>query len=375
MLIPMWKLRRELSRLGDQIRNLPRYVAELPLRRTEPARRAAYERDFDQLTKLDTGQIQLGRKPAVYLLYQPKGIAQSSFATLDWLVAHGYSPIVVSNSPLSENDQRALLARSALLLQRPNFGYDFGGYKDGIRLIIRHGITPERVIIMNDSVWLPMVPDLMERLEQREDVDILGLLEDEKIKHGTDGGQPSGKRHIESYFYMISAAGWQSDAFQNFWHDYRMTDAKSDTIRFGEIGFSRKMIEEGVAIAGLTSRALFLEKIAQQDDSFIAKTLKYAAYGDDDLRREGARIRALPIVTPGWRDQALNHIRKCVNRKRFNAAFCFANGRMFGTLFMKKNYERVFSEMRMNYLEAINDGVLPPPPDAVLAELHEVVGH
>lgn len=360
-------------RLVGQFNGLPSIIARLSARLKQPARRAAYERDFDSLTRRDEGEIPFGLKPAIYLIYQPDGIAHSSLTTLDWLVEHGYAPVVVANSPVYQKDERDLLDRCALLVQRPNFGYDFGGYKDGIRLIVRRGITPERLIIMNDSVWMPMVPDLMDRLEERRDVDILGLIEDEKINHDRDGGQPSGLRHIESYFYMISGKAWRSPAFKNFWTDYQMTDSKPDTIKFGEIDFSRKMQRAGLVSGALTSRALFLERLTEQDDQFIATSLKYASYGDSDLRRQGDKLRALAMETPGWRDKALDHMRRCVNRRRFNAAFCYANDQIFGMLFVKKNREKVFSEMRLNYLRAIQDELLTRPPDTILAEISDMV--
>ncbi|MFG5381920.1 hypothetical protein [Yoonia sp. R2-816] len=40
---------------------------------------------------------------------------------------------------------------------------------------------------------------------------------------------------------------------------------------------------------------------------------------------------------------------------------------------MKKSREKVFSEMRLNYLLAIQDRLLPPPPDAILAEIADMV--
>lgn len=372
-MIPAWKLRRELLRLTNHIVGLPATLVALPGRLREPARRAAYARDFDTVTQLDTGAVPFGKKPAIYLIYQPNGIAKSSLAALDWLTAHGYSPIVVSNAPLQEQDMPEILRRSSLLLRRPNFGYDFGGYKDGIKLINRRGVTPERVIIMNDSVWLPMAPDLMERLEQRDDADILGLLEDEKIKHDNDGGRPSGLKHVESYFYMISAKAWQSEAFQTFWRDYLMTDSKPDTIKNGEIGFSRTMVRAGLTTGALTSREVFLKQLADHDNAFLAMSLSYASYGDTDLRHEGDLLQTLPLDSTGWREKVLDHMRRCVNRKRFNTAFCYASGQIFGTLFLKKNNELVFSEMRRSYVLAVNNCDIPKPPHDIMVEINDAI--
>ena len=372
-MIPLWKVRRELTRLTDQIIELPSYLKAFSTRRKEPARRASYERDFDTLTQLDTGKIPFGSKLAIYLIYQPAQIAESSFATLDWLIVHGYSPIVVSNTPVSKQDLHNLLERSSLVLKRPNFGYDFGGYKDGIKLIIRQGISPERLIIMNDSVWLPIAPDLLTRMEARQDVDILGIIEDEKIYHTTKESAPSGLKHVESYFYVISANAWRSDAFQSYWRDYKMTSSKRDTIKIGEIGFSHKMTAAGLSTGSLTSRAAFLEEISKRDNRFLQATLKYASYDDNSLRREGDNLRAADIMAPDWRERALRHVQTCINRKGFNSKFLYANDKIFGTLFMKKNKDKIFVEMRRNYLSAIQHQVLSSPPKIVLNEILKMV--
>lgn len=373
-MIPGWKVRRETTRLVGQITGLPAALYNLPKRLSEPKRRAEYERNFDKLTKVDEGNILFGKKLAIYLIYQPTGIVKSSLMTLDWLVSHGYSPIVVANSEIHQRDMLSLLSRVSLLLRRPNFGYDFGGYKDGIRLINRYEANPERVIIMNDSIWLPMGSNLMSQLEERRDLDVVGLLEDEKINHDAAGGRPSGRKHIESYFYMVGAAAWKSDAFQTFWRDYKMTDIKSKTIRFGEIGFTQTMAQAGLTTGALTSREEFLAKLSARDDQFLATALAYASYGDTDLRNEGHRLKTLEVGGPDWRDQVYDHMRRCVNRKRFNTTLCFANDKLFGTLFMKKNREVVFVEMRKSYLNAVDAGILSAPPAEILDEIRALVG-
>ncbi|MFN4153105.1 MAG: rhamnan synthesis F family protein [Paracoccaceae bacterium] len=372
-MIPAWKIRRELGRVVCQFIGLPRHIASWPARRREPALRAAHDRDFDRVVKVATGTVPLAKKPAIFLIYQPKGIAASTIVTLDWLAAHGYAPVVVANSPVSDADRALLLDHAAMVVQRPNFGYDFGGYRDALRLLERAAPDPERLIILNDSAWLPMVPDLLTRMEARDDADILGLLQDEKVIHDNRGGTPSDRRHVESYFYLFNRGALQSEAFKTFWRDYRMTDYKPHTIKFGELGFSKQMVAAGLRIDALTKRSIFLERLAQQDDDFIALTLKYAAYGDKDLRLQGDRLRALPRSAPDWRAQVLEHIRRCANRKRFNSAFCYANDRIFGTMFMKKSTEEIFSELRLQYMRAVRDGHLPPPPPEIGAEIAALV--
>ena len=373
-LIPLWKLRRELVRLGTRISHLPATLAALPVRLGEPKRRARYERDFDRLTRLTEGGRASSVKVAIFLIYQPKGVAASVLATCEWLASEGYAPFVVSNGMLDDGSRALLTAQSWRLLERPNFGYDFGGYRDAILLMSRWGVAPERLAVMNDSIWLPMVPDLMARIERRADAaDIIGLLQDEKVRHDTGGGQPTDQRHLGSFFYLFTPQALQHPDFRAFWRDYRMTDFKPDTIKFGELAFSSRMEAAGLRLEALSLRGAFLDQLAAKDDAFLALTLRYAAYGDPDLARVGADLAKRDPTEPGWRKAALDHIRRSINRKRFNASFPYANDQIFGTLFMKKSNEAVFAGMRAAYVRAVATGDIAPPPAVILAEVQAMV--
>ena len=368
--MPLWKLRREVRRLADQLFGLPAKIANMPWRLSEPARRALYQRNFDRLTRLTEGQVPLTRRIAILLIYQPKGVAPSTLVTCKWLAAEGYSPFVVSNAPLDEAARRQIQTESWRLLERPNFGYDFGGYRDAILLLARLGLSPDRLIVMNDSVWVPMALDLMACLEARaEGADIVGLLRDEKVRHDTAGGQPSERFYLESYFYFITQTALEHAAFRDFWQSYRMTDFKPDNIKYGEISFSRRMSEAGLRLAALTQRSLFLESLAKMEDAFLIKTLRYAAYVDPDLKKAAARLAKRDPAHAGWRAEALEHIRRAVNRKRFNVSFPYANDWICGTTFMKKSREPIFCAMRQSYLRALSDGEVVQPPPEVLIEI------
>ncbi len=371
--IPLWKIRREVRRLAGQVLGLPAKIADTPRRLREPARRAAHDRNFERVTRLTAGNVPLKGRIAILLIYQPAGVAVSTLMTCRWLVAEGYSPFLVSNTPLGDAGRKQLQTECWRLLERQNFGYDFGGYRDAILALGRLQLAPERLIVMNDSVWMPMSPDLMTRLETlAEKADIVGLLRDEKVRHDTAGGHPSERFHLESYFYLITKTALEHPAFQEFWETYQMTDFKPDTIKHGEIGFSRRMTKAGLRLEALTRRSMFLEHLATQDDAFLIKTLRYAAYADRDLEKAAARLAQRDPSETGWRAAAVDHIRRAVNRKRFNATFPYANDRIFGTIFMKKSAEPIFCAMRQGYLRALSDGELAAPPDAVLDEIRSI---
>lgn len=369
-MIPLWKVLRELNRIKDKTLALPQTLASLPRRLGEPRRREIYLRDFETLTRRSFGVVTAGERVAVFLIFQPNGVKPSVFMTLDWLRSEGYAPFVVSNAPVGDSDRERLLQCAWSLLERPNFGYDFGGYQDAIRLIVRDQLSPDRLIVMNDSVWCPLRPDLLDVLETTwPDADILGLLQDEKVQHDTSGGTPTAKSHIESYFYLIRGSAWQHEAFQEFWRNYQMSDYKPNTIKFGEIGFSRRMMAAGLKMEAYSRRSIFLERLSEKDDAFLARTLLYAAYGDRDIARRAARLARLPTSSPAWRAKALDHIRRAVNRRRFTGSFPYANDQIFGTAFLKKSSEAVYLNMRRAYLRAVEDGAIAAPDPMLLTEI------
>lgn len=370
--IPLWKVWREVTRVWVQFLGLPRLLVSLPMRLSEPKQRAQYERDFDSLTRLTEGAQSAQGKIAIFLIYQPNGVALSVLQTCRWLSFEGYAPFVISNGPLDNVDRSALAAASWRLLERPNFGYDFGGYRDGILLLNRWDLAPERLILMNDSVWIPMQQGLMERLEQGSAIaNIYGCLHDTKIiDKGKDGiSGMRGYSYVESYFYLLRRTTWEMPAFQDFWRSYKMSNDKSRTIKFGELGFSSAMAAAGLSLDGLCRRDLFLEQLRGKDDAFLKLTLKYAAYIDADLVRSAQRLAGRDPINPGWREAVFHHIEQTVRRRRFNSSFPYAHHHIFGTAFMKKNREPIWTEMRRAYLRALADGVIQEPPANVLAEL------
>jgi hypothetical protein len=372
-MIPRWKLRREFRRLGRQIVGLPRTIADLPRRIAEPARRRDHDARLHEVTRLTEGTVAPGERLAVFLVFQPKGVPASALRTCDWLIARGYAPLVVSNAPLSSADREALGPRCWRIMERPNFGYDFGGYRDAVRHLNEAGLSPERLIIMNDSVWFPMRDDVLDRLEALSG-DIVGLLQDEKVAHDRDGGAPTGRRHIESYFMLIRGNVWASEAFQRFWRDYRMTDHKPHTIKYGEIGFSKAMTEAGFSLDALTLRGRFLRALEDHDAAHLRLILRFSAYEDDDIERDGRSVFEAYEDSETWRQRALEHIRRAVNRKRFNATFPLANEEVFGTHFLKKSREPIFQNMRRCYLRLLDDGLAAAPCREIEDELRAAVG-
>jgi hypothetical protein len=167
-MIPTWKLRREGYRFAE-------YLWAAAGLAYEPFLKIRHDRWRRTLPVPGDGGVPMTGKVALILAYQPTGIAASTWLTLEHLTAQGYAPLFISNAPLSPEDRATLTPLTWRIIERPNYGYDFGGYRDGILLLNDWGIRPERLFMMNDSIWFPLGPGstLIKRLEAAEG-DIIG---------------------------------------------------------------------------------------------------------------------------------------------------------------------------------------------------------
>ncbi len=366
-MIPRWKIAREIDRAGQQLRALGGLV-------WEPFVQRAHDRQRAEILDVETGAVPLGPKVALYLLYQPNGILASTLLTCRHFTDKGYAPLVVSNTPLSRDDRDKLNATAWKTVVRPNYGYDFGGYRDGILSLADWGAAPERLIILNDSVWFPIGPGetLIDRMEAL-DTDLAGAV----IHPAMRRRKLSTKRHpfLESYFYLVNRTALGHDAYDRFWRTFRVSSNKYNAVYRGERGFSRAMERAGLRVDGVLAPDVFYQAVAASDDATLRATLAYAAYTDPDFIAENESLTQ--GTSPGWRDAALAHVSRVIARRSFHASFPYASIRLLGTpyikkgtgTFLKRTYGTLHSRMRTQYLRAVADGALEPPFPEVLAEI------
>lgn len=360
-MIPAWKLKRELQRLRLQIAALPdRIIGRVLQRRHDSSRWTAIDEH--------AGQQAQKAKIAVFLIYQPKALAPSVLQTCRYLDSQGYAVLLVANGGLEAVDRALCLPWCWRLLERPNFGYDFGGYRDGIFWLWREKIVPSRLLLVNDSIWFPLCTDsdVLSRIEAL-DHDPAGLLMHTRSRYAGDAARKLEGSFVESYLLLISSTLFQSDAFARYWRDYVPSNAKHVTIKRGELGFSYAMRAAGFDPGAISDRQAFLDAIVLQEDDFLAKTLRYAAYSDDDLRAEGAAL--VDRSSAHWRRRTLAHIEQTVLRRRFNSSFAYATEHIFALSFHKKNREMLFRQARRPFLAAADEGDLNFDNTEALAEI------
>jgi len=351
--IPGWKVRRELSRLGQQLRAVPEAI-------WEPVARRRHDAALLQGFPLTQGSVPLGSKVAIILCWQPNGIVPSFLETLDHLIRNGYAPFVVANAAILASDRPDIISRSWRTMERPNFGYDFGGYRDGLVMLRRWGVTPERLVIMNDSVWFPVwaSDDTLQQAE-RTASDVAGMI----LRNRNDSD------FLESYFFSIKGTVLDHAGFRAFWDGLRLTSNKYKVIRRGERGFGAALTKSGLTMGALFPRARFLDAIAALNSASLRQVLRYAASPDPDTIA-GAMALANAPDSPVWQDAARSYVERVLLKGQVYSTLPVLAAKLNYPV-LKKSREPVSACWRNAFLRAVQDGVLPPPLPTVLVEARQ----
>ncbi|QYZ69273.1 rhamnan synthesis F family protein [Neotabrizicola shimadae] len=294
---PWWKVKREAFRVGRQI-------DDFCLRTTGVAAMQLYLRHvIDPKVVRKAGALTLTNRVAIYVIYPANGLLPSHLIALDYIRQCGYVPVVVTNLKLPAEAERDILDRSAALITRPNFGYDFGGYRDGVRFILPHVNQIDHLAFFNDSTWFPLNPD-RDWLKEAE-----GLGADYVGSVSHCGMDPDGKWdfrkdpwvidpnyrifHYCSFSILMSGRLVQSPEFAAFWRNYRATDDKPTTIVRGEIGLSRMVMASGFSHAATLASAKLGPLLAELPEDHLRRIAEEIVIpASAPLRAEQAAVLA-----------------------------------------------------------------------------------
>ena len=248
MSLPWWKLRREIGRLGAQAIALP----------PELARRLYFRRWYDLVTarkiELTPGAVPLGAEAGIYLVFPSQGILPSHLHMLEEMRSQGIAPIVVSNLPLSAPDRDRLRPLVARIVERPNVGYDFGGYRDAVLGLAQDLPRLERLWLLNDSAWLVPQPASWFAEARALGTDFMAAtsnyamprVDPERFRDITwDHSTGHRNFHYASYALGFGPRILRDRAFLRYWRGLDIRNDKTRTVRRGEIGLSQWVISRG----------------------------------------------------------------------------------------------------------------------------------
>lgn len=352
---PFWKIPRELHRIWQQLS----YVFVHPV---ELAIFAARRRLNPELHRRRTGDQAMGRDVAVFLLYQPRGIPASAVRTCVHLGQQGYSVVVVSNGRVSDTDWASLSPHVATLLERPNFGYDFGGYRHGILHLLDSGKEIDNLLILNDSIWFPVFSDsdLLSRMRAAP-ADVTGPV---YYEHRT-----ARRSHLQSYLMNFGPRAVAHPRFRAFWTRYSQTNNKIQTIRRGEMKVSHAMRKVGLTLSAIFDSDQVHAAIGTLDADDLRRVLTYEAARNPALADRIKTVLEIFADTPTWQDAALALVDDAAWRRYFLTNHPISAIVPLGFPILKKDRGYEYRQQRREVLALLADGRLPGMCPVIEAEV------
>lgn len=225
LMIPYWKIRRELRRIKDQL--LGGLIYPLEVFRTR-----RYDREKYQALRIRLGANPLQDKVAVFLVGHPASQRGGIEHTLKHLAERRLSVLLVINDSAKCMEGDWYLPYCSVVILRPNYGYDFGGYRDGLLWLKEQDHALSELLLINDSIWFPLVEadNTIERARE-SGVDVFGLRAIRESSEGIDGHQVYG---VASSFLLLSTRVIQRPEFWSFWSNLVMSNIKRSVIKRGE---------------------------------------------------------------------------------------------------------------------------------------------
>ena len=358
--MPLWKIRRELIRLGV-------YAKAIPLALIEPLRQWHYDRKRAALITFTEGEMPTSDNVAIFLIYQPSILPASVLTTLRHLREQGFATVLVSNGTLRAESRSAIARESLLVIERPNFGYDFGGYRDGVWILDQRNMRPKKLLFLNDSVWFP-VHENCHFLKEMTSVegDYIGV----QLAGNPD---TSGRRRgfFTSYCFLVAKPLLDSPYFKNFWRDYRLSSNKEVTLRRGERAFSHLMLDHARGVVALYDQVRFDKLVSKLDDAELFKVIRDLVIIDPSLEDRCRTL--LEAGRTNQRSKMIALINEATRTKNYiGAAPVFCLSRLSFPM-IKKNNERLYTLARQTILDAIDSGRLNKMCSSVVVELEQKV--
>lgn len=325
-----WKLERELNRIRQQLKGIPEFF-------TEPLRRQRHDAQRGAMLQADHGEIAQGSKVALLLVYQPAGISDATVWTCQHLVHKGYAPLIISNAPLSSEDRTRLSPWIWRMAERPNFGYDFGGYRDGIWLLKQWKSDPDVLVILNDSIWFPLHGNetLIDRMEDSA-ADFVGALQLDPLRQ-IENLPPKKRPFFGSFFLMVKRGALRHEAFIRFWDRYRITSNKYKTIRRGERGFSHALMDAGLQCEAMYTRSALDRYIGSLSNLKLKELLEDLVTIDERIEAGIAQSIASFADTDDWRGSALALALEATEKQNVLATAPITSLTVFEVPYLKKS--------------------------------------
>ena len=326
MRIQLWKWRREIEVLTERLVYYPYHLSA-------PFLQQLYDHFwFSRLQYSTATGCNNANVMAIVLSYSVHGISPSVFRTIRRLKKDSFHVLVVCNGGAKQIEIDKLKVLEASYLLRPNWGYDFGGYRDALRLLDDLQIKPDELILMNDSIEYPVLSgDELIHSMRASGCDFVGAVHAKP--HGAKAPVEAGV--IFSFLLWASARTVKSDAWRNFWRSYVMTGSKYATVRRGERALTRAMVAGRLDCKGIYTRDEFMDKAKSLDAGELRIAIENGVFVDDEpFLNKAAEL--LDTESEDWPALALDFIAMVVAKRNFLYSFPYITYRHLKVPFLKR---------------------------------------
>ena len=306
---PRWKLIREINRIRRRLMVAPSRIFAKTLAPIY------YDLVLSKSSRTFEGAFGFVPNVAIYLIFPNDGVKASHLVSLRNIIEAGYAPLVISNLALSESDRDLLLGQCWKLIERPNFGYDFGGYRDGILSLKSVLPNLNHLALFNDSCWFPLDGSQ----NWLNDAESMGLDLVAAAFHGAVdrikaadylssgwGFDPQLHRfHYGSFALLFGRNILGSAAFVHFWKRYPMTNSKDLTVRLGEVELTKWVVSQGFSHGNTCDLSDLPAILAALSDDRLAEVLRNLILPFDiRLRAILRQFEAVSERSGAWRAKA-----------------------------------------------------------------------
>ncbi len=159
--------------------------------------------------------------------------------------------VIISNSNLSDFDQKRLKGLQDKIITRSNKGYDFAAWSEGMMDIGWNELaTYDCVTIINDTCFGPLysMDPIFEQMENKK-VGFWGLVSHQKISARDSHNGSTIPEHLQSFFITFNKNVVSSEVFQNFWNNIIHHDNVQDVISDYEIKLTQLLSKTGYKYA------------------------------------------------------------------------------------------------------------------------------
>lgn len=175
-----------------------------------------------------------GDRFVLFVLYTRHTIPAFTRTVLDAIERSPLNLVISTNAKITPELRDELLGKCQLLVERADLGRDFGGYKDGIKILEQHFGTPERLILLNDSLFFfeKGLDAFLRELDGSEEL----IAMTEVFEH---------HYHLGSFAISFGPPVLKSKAFRRYWHRYRPITTRRWSIHRGEVGLTKMLMKGG----------------------------------------------------------------------------------------------------------------------------------